>query len=179
MIILLDMDNVICDFDRGFIRKWKKIYPEKNYIPYENRKTFSVVQDYPESERECILQIFTKPDLFFSLKPIPGSIEGIHKLTELGHEVFLCSSPLLMNPHCAHEKMEWVKKYLGAKWRHRLVLSKDKTLVHGDILVDDKPEVVGAITPSWRHILYTQPYNKHIDKPRMTWENWQEILLKN
>ncbi len=75
------------------------------------------------------------------------------------------------------EKFAWVKEHLGQEFVERIVLTRDKTLVRGDILVDDKPEVTGVCTPAWMHVLYDQPYNQHIrQKPRLTWANYEEVL---
>jgi len=54
---------------------------------------------------------------------------------------------------------------------------KDKTLIIGDILIDDKPEIKGISTPNWEHIIFDQPYNKNItNKKRINWDNFKEVL---
>jgi 5'-nucleotidase len=57
-----------------------------------------------------------------------------------------------------------------------VILTRDKTLVRGDILVDDKPTIAGLATPLWRHILFDQPYNRHFPTLRLNWFTWREIL---
>jgi len=47
----------------------------------------------------------------------------------------------------------------GPSWVDRIVLAKDKTLVRGDVLIDDKPEVTGSLCPSWEHLVFEAPYN--------------------
>jgi hypothetical protein len=43
----------------------------------------------------------------------------------------------------------------------------------------DRPDVRGTHTPSWEHILYTQPYNQHIkSKRRLTWESFRNVLFE-
>ena len=49
--------------------------------------------------------------------------------------------------HCVTEKYQWVDKYLGKKAVTQLMLTKDKTIVHGDILIDDKPLIKGLDEP--------------------------------
>jgi 5'-nucleotidase len=58
-----------------------------------------------------------------------------------------------------------------------MIVTRDKTLVYGDVLVDDNPAIVGAHTPAWTHVVYDQPYNRTIDGPRMTWTDWRDVLL--
>ena len=59
----------------------------------------------------------------------------------------------------------------------KTIITKDKTIITGDLLIDDKPEVTGSQEPTWEHILYSQPYNKDVkSKRRITWENWKPVI---
>ena len=98
-------------------------------------------------------------------------------------------SPLSSNKTCSSEKQEWIETHLGPSWVSKVVITRDKTLVRGDFLIDgknsllhnlitDRPDVGGSITPSWQHVLYDAPYNKDVEgKVRMNWGNWKEVLL--
>jgi 5'-nucleotidase len=58
-----------------------------------------------------------------------------------------------------------------------MIIIRDKTLVKGDFLIDDKPEVKGNQQPEWEYILYSQPYNQGgTSRRRMTWDNWEEVI---
>lgn len=37
----------------------------------------------------------------------------------------------------------WVEKHLGHDFLEQVILTRDKTLVTGDILIDDKPDILG------------------------------------
>lgn len=37
----------------------------------------------------------------------------------------------------------WVEKHLGHEFLEQVILTRDKTLIAGDILIDDKPDIVG------------------------------------
>ncbi|WP_455003872.1 5' nucleotidase, NT5C type, partial [Cardiobacterium hominis] len=78
------------------------------------------------------------------------------------------------------EKIAWVEEHLGFDWTARVMLTKDKTLVRGDILIDDKPEISGSLSPVWQHWLYDAPYNRHINTPRrIRWQDpasWATLL---
>jgi 5'-nucleotidase len=104
-------------------------------------------------------------------------VEGVHALLALGHDVRICTSPLTQYQNCVAEKYEWVERHLGLDFVSRIVVTKDKTLVHADVLVDDKPLVEGVRTPSWKHVLFDQPYNRGVHGERMTWANWRHVLL--
>jgi 5'-nucleotidase len=92
-------------------------------------------------------------------------------------DVRICSSPLSQFENCVAEKYLWVERHLGREATNRLILTKDKTLVHGDLLIDDKPAIEGAMKPRWKHILFDAPYNREVaDRPRITWKNWRSVL---
>ena len=68
---------------------------------------------------------------------------------------------------------------LGPEWLQRLVLTSDKTLVRGDLLIDDKPQVSGQERlPSWEHVVFDAPYNRGTaHNLRLgSWAKWREIM---
>lgn len=109
--------------------------------------------------------------------PIEGGLEALCALASQGQMVFICTSPLSQYDPCVLEKYQWVDRHLGKDWVRRVILTPDKTMVKSDFLIDDKPEITSVATPSWEHILYTQPYNQQItSKRRLTWQNWRAVL---
>jgi 5'-nucleotidase len=96
----------------------------------------------------------------------------LQELLVEGGDVYICTSPLSQYRNCVLEKYEWVEEHLGSDFTKRIILTWDKTLVRGDVLVDDKPDIQGLVMPQWRHILYDQPYNRCLPGVRMTWRNW-------
>ncbi len=171
------MDDVLADFDREFLNRWKKKYPDKFYIPLEKRNLFYMKDQYPPDVWELVREVYTSPGFIRSLPAVPGSANAINELSERGFDVFICTSPLSHYENCVLEKYEWVDEHLGRDWIKKLILTKDKTLIKGEILIDDRPEVEGAATPEWEHVLFDRPYNKNIEsKRRLTWENWKEVL---
>ncbi len=116
-----------------------------------------------------------------------------------GLQVYICTSPVLLSKFCSQEKLNWVEKYLGDYWVHKVILSNDKSLVRGDILIDDKP--LDYLTPHGKHtaaawkvvsrtntkfscqyhvfqqIIFDAPYNQEDTNPRLThWNNWREVV---
>lgn len=176
MRILVDMDGVTADFERAVIDIYRAKHPDKQYVPFEKRKNFYVKSDYPKELQPLVDEIYLGKGFFRNLQPIPGSIEALHEM-EKYYDVRLCTSPLLGNPYCTNEKLAWVHEHLGREWQKRTIIAPDKTLVRGDILIDDRPQVDGADTPAWEHIIYDQPYNRHVTgRRRITWNHWRSVL---
>lgn len=181
MIILVDMDDVLADFEGEFLRRWKAKYPDKPCIELEDRKGFHLEEQYPEELKELVKSVYNAPGFCKSLKPIEGSLESLVEMKNEGHEVFICTSPLTHYDSCVLEKYEWIEQYLGSEWVKKIILTRDKTLVKGDFLVDDKPEITGVITPAWEHVIFDKAYNRDVtNKKRLkNLKDWKSILVKN
>jgi 5'-nucleotidase len=77
---------------------------------------------------------------FAGLKPLYGGIGYLKYLQSKSNiNVWILTAPSTKNLLCYSEKAVWVKKYLGEEFLERLIISPDKTLIKGDILIDDKP----------------------------------------
>lgn len=172
------MDGVLADFENGFLQNWTAQHPDKSFIPVEERHTFHLTEQYPAEWRGFIYQIFCTPQFFRRFTPMEGGVEALHEMKRRGIEVYICTTPLEQYQNCVLEKYEWVEEFLGREWTSRVILTRDKTLIKADILIDDNPYIKGADTPSWEHVLYDQPYNRAVaDKRRLTWDNWKAVLL--
>lgn len=179
MIILVDQDGVLADYEKSFLENWKNKFPNECFISLEQRKNFHIRDDYPAELRQKVESIYFSTGFHRNLPPIPGSKEAIQKMLQLGHEVFICTAPLSQYKNCVLEKYLWVEEHFSKDFIKRIILVKDKTLVRGDILIDDRPDIKGVYSPRWEHVLYDAPQNKHvINKRRLTWSNWEDILFR-
>jgi 5'-nucleotidase len=105
---------------------------------------------------------------FRSLPIIRGAKEALARLEEVGYIVRIVTAPI-RTAHSASEKLDWIAEHLGTSWCEKTIITRDKTLIRGDILIDDNPDVTGSIEPEWEHILYDQQYNQDAQKKRLTW----------
>ncbi len=177
MIILVDQDGPLASFEKGFLENWRAQFPEEPHIPLEQRTTFYPRDQYPEHLREKVESIYFAKGFYLGLPPTTGAVEAMHELVASGHEIMICTSPLGRYENCVLEKYQWVERHLGKDFINRIVLTRDKTLVRGDLLVDDKPEVTGILKPSWEHVVFDYPFNRHVTgKKRMNWSNWRTVL---
>lgn len=177
MIILIDSDGVLADFEKSVSNNWRLKYPDRIFIPLEKRTIFKVCDEYPPEFKKDVERIYQSPEFFENLSPIPGAIEAVNKMRQLGHEVFICSAPISRYEDCVLEKYKWVEKYFGREFTKRVILTKDKTLIHGDYLIDDKPTIDGIRKPDWEQVIFDTPYNREVkDKKRITWGNWEQVL---
>lgn len=178
-IVLLDMDSVLADFNGELLSRWRRRYPGRFYVPLDGLTEFEMQDNYPEEMRPDMRALYHEPGFFRALPPIRGALDAVLDMDRMGLAVYFCTSPLGEYTNCLLEKFQWIETHLGAPWVRRIVLAKDKTVVSGNVLVDDRPSIKGLAVPSWTHVLYDQPYNRNIDKPRLSWDaDWKSVIKK-
>jgi 5'-nucleotidase len=112
-ILYIDMDNVLVDFGSALDR-----IPARALHDYEGR-------------------LDEVPGIFGLMDPTPGAVEAYNELAGLFDTYVLSTSPW-ENPSAWSDKLQWVKRHLGASAHKRLILTHHKDLNRGDFLVDDR-----------------------------------------
>lgn len=178
MNILVDMDGVICEWDAAYDEALDLHGDAAANIPRTAERTaFNLNEGRTPAEKRIIKQIMCQPGFYAELRPIYGARAALKEMIALGHDVRLVTSPWASNPTCASDKLNWVRRHIGESWAARTVITNDKTLVVGDVLIDDRPSVTGHYKPKWKHVLFDRPYNQDVNKPRITrWSEWREVL---
>lgn len=180
-VILVDMDGVMFDWSGHVRSKLHGYIPENQHKTHEEIHSFYLEDVYEDKYAQHVIRTVMKAKgLYANLKPIEGSVEAVKKLHELGYPVFFCSAPEVdyEDQMCWSEKAQSIEKHLGHDWTKRTILTKDKTLVNGNILVDDKPPTMikGAVPPIWYQLLFDQPYNQK-GAYEHTWRGrWKELF---
>ncbi|MBU2882338.1 hypothetical protein KO520_10205 [Psychrosphaera sp. I2R16] len=106
------MDDVLCNYKVAHIKALKQS-PD---VPY------------PQSQR----------GFFANLEPMAGALSAMEKLYESRiYDPYILTAPSPLNPLCYTEKRLWVEQWLGYKYVERLIISPNKGLLIGDVLIDD------------------------------------------
>ena len=173
------MDGVVFNYYGQFQKEWMIRHPDHPIIPGNELKDFYIENAYGAEHKEEILQITRSTSFFENLEPNEGAIEALQSI--LADERFdpaLCSAPDLdyQNQHCPSEKYRSIERHLGREWLERTILTKDKTKVRGNYLIDDKPTIKGSMNPHWMHVVFTHRYNEHLDGLRLNgWKDWPRL----
>lgn len=179
MRVLVDMDGVIADWGAAYGAALDAHGPAAAGIPRHHQQTsFDLLAGRTDDEKRVIWQVLAQPGFYAGLAEIPGAHTALSSILRAGHDVRFVSSPWPSNVSCASDKLAWVGRHYGPDWVPRVILTTDKTLVYGDLLIDDKPEVTGAVEPFWEHVLFDQPYNRSISRKRrmFRWDEWETII---
>ncbi|XP_035888742.1 5'(3')-deoxyribonucleotidase, mitochondrial isoform X1 [Phyllostomus discolor] len=145
--VLVDLDGVLADFEGGFLRKFRARFPDQPFIALEDRRGFWVSEQYDRLHpglSEKAISIWESENFFFDLEPLPGAVEAVKQMANLENtDVFICTSPIKRYKYCPYEKYAWVEKHLGPDFLEQVVLTRDKTVVSADLLIDDRPDITG------------------------------------
>ena len=179
-IVLFDLDGVFYQYDKKLLRLAHERFGLPLYLP-EDVEHFNTELIFPREFHERVEALSHEPGFFRGLEPYIGAVEAFKEASEHPDiEAFICTAPkrFAKNPTCAQEKFDSVAEHLGHEWADRIIMTRDKTLVQGDVLIDDKPEVEGIATPTWIHVYYDRPYNRGNDRHRITdWSKWKEVVF--
>lgn len=118
-IVYVDMDNVLVDF------------------------TSSINLLSPQIQAEYEGRLDEVPNIFSLMKPMENAIESYKILAE-NYDTYILSTSPWNNPTAWHDKLVWVKQYLGTEAYKRLILSHHKHLNMGDYLIDDRDKHNGS-----------------------------------
>lgn len=177
--VLVDMDDVVAEWGVGYDSLLDEHGEAAAGIPRRaERMHWDLYADRTPAERRIIQKIMVEPGFYGMLRAVPGARTALRQMRDAGYDIRFVSAPYISNPTCASDKIAWIARHYGSHWAQRVILTTDKTLVRGDYLIDDRPDITGGEEPSWEHVLFTQPYNKHIEDRRRisSWSEWRNIL---
>jgi 5'-nucleotidase len=84
MIALIDQDNVLADFERGFREAWVAKYPAIEPVGETGRKSFRVRDDYPAELRSQVDAILESQGFYRNLPAVSGAVNALHELLAEG-----------------------------------------------------------------------------------------------
>lgn len=143
--VLVDMDGVIANWDGHFIDEWKKI--TKNTSSTIDRSKSYKMEDcvLPTSHRSRAQELARSCGFFGGLLPVEGALQALRDMELSGIRVVICTTLLPGSKYCAQEKVEWVREWLGDAFVEKMVISADKALVVGDILVGKSFDITNDV----------------------------------
>lgn len=178
--LLYDLDDTVAHFRRNFNVLRLDLYPELTGIPnLEDHASFNLWAGRTPEEIQAIDAIMNHPGFYRNLEPYEGAVEAVKEAQSLGHEVFFVSAPWVTNPTGASDKYAWVEEHFGLDLAKKLVLARDKTIVAGDILFDDKHPIPNRENATWAQVYVDAPYNRNEPGPRIhSWatDEWKNLV---
>lgn len=164
----------MADWEGGLIRDVRAAYPHLTFADAGTRDQWDFHLTLPAEERDAFRATMNTAGFYGNLPVTPGAQKAFRKLHDRGINHFVCTTPSADNPSCASDKLVWNAANFGDKVAANTILTFDKTVVRGDILLDDKPEITGSMIPEWEQVVFDQPYNRNTPGRRMT--SWDQLF---
>lgn len=179
-VLLLDMDGPLADFDA---QCWEACHERELLIDIgrPEDQSFRYFTDHVISKqhRAELRRLIEQPGWFRNLPPVAGAIEGTQDLIRMGFDIWVCTKPLETNPRCRDDKAAWLREYLP-ELEHKLIITPDKSMVRGAILLDDAPKLGWIQRSEWRPVIFPAHFNGRGSiwqrYPRWGWGMDPEIL---
>ena len=183
MIVLLDVDGVVSNFNGSFLREANRIlkrsYELSQVTEWDTAKALGLTRE----EEERVFYVIRQPGFALSIDPYPEAKEGFEKLSRLA-EVYFVTTPM-RGPRdetmtWMHDREHWLHDHFGVP-HNRVIHCNAKERVRGDIFVDDKPANVrrwAEHNPLERSVLWHQEYNRSESLLRVFgWDDLCELAI--
>lgn len=161
-IVLLDMDDVITGCFKGVIttlnNKLGTKFKAKDITEWQISECLKI----PKS---TVDEVFRTPGFFEKLKPLPGSIDVINKLIDsTKYDIYIITAISDDSGLELVEKIKWLKKYIPKFNISRIIGCRDKYIIRGDVIVDDREYNLDTCSPYMNCILMDSVANKQCTK---------------
>lgn len=155
MIILCDCDGVLCDFDGQFRKALLVKYDFDLPLDHKDFGFTDVVGWRSEFWNACHEEGFVA-----AMDVLPGSQHAIDELRPLGRVVCV-TAPFDGARYWMNERVRWLKRHFDFNYKD-IIFANDKSLIDGDVLIDDKAETILG----WNNglaVLRDRPWNRAAD----------------
>lgn len=152
--ILLDMDDCINNFLHYLCRVYNK--RTGSNLKVSEIKDWEITK-YMGQEG---LNIFKEEGFFSQVGEKRHSVDTLKKLIEsTKYDVYVISACHSVKE--LEEKVEWFAKYLPEFDPNRIIRCREKEIIRGDVLVDDRLENLHKCSPFMKCIVFDMPHNRN------------------
>ena len=159
--ILFDMDDCI----NTFLTHLLAVYNERTGAHIKP----SEIKDWDLTKYlgEYGLSIFKEEGFFEGIPEKKNATRTLKKLIlSADYDVYIITACTTNRE--LEEKYKWFDKYLPEFNKDRIIKCKEKEIIRGDVLIDDKVENLEKCSPYMRCILFDMPHNRECqDFPRV------------
>lgn len=179
---ILDIDGPLAGFDDELYRRCEAagFAFADGVTSVETQKSRYLTDDITDKAHRRTARDWTEAEGWFRELPVvAGAQEGVDSMLSRGWDVYLCTKPLAANPTCRDEKAAWVGEHFP-DLKEKLVITADKSIVRGHILLDDAIKLSWLETAYWTPVVFSAAYNGPGSQwerlPRWTWGDSLSIL---
>ena len=175
-IALFDMDGVLCDYFNQLSKDLNKLKS-----PLEPKVKDFFADNNPQYIKERIKLIKQSEDWWANLPKLKIGHDILNLAKKMKFRIVILSKTPSKNPSAYSGKKKWVERYLGEGTE--VILTEDKGMVYGRILVDDFPGFIVSWLKYRPRGLVIMPANKqnrkfkHPQVIRYTGKNLKQVRM--
>lgn len=171
MVILIDMDDVIEQLLKGWLKYLNEHYGTNVTVADVTEWDLSKV--FPQLTHEQLFAPNYVDEFWDLVEPLPGADEAMRKLLADGHEIYIVTTAFYKTIPAKMERVLF-KYFPYLDWDH-VIITSNKHLINGDILIDDGPHNLSG--GNYKKILFTANHNHDFDEKSVgavRVNNWEE-----
>ena len=172
LTILIDMDDTIENLCDVWVDYLNKRYD--THVLTEDLTNWDMSKNFSKLSQDQIYEPLSERRFWNLVKPLPGAVENILKLKQLGHNILIVTAA---SPDSVRLKLECVLfRYFPYIRYKNVIITSQKQLIMGDILIDDAPHNLEG--GKYKKILFDAPHNRLYDHKKndvIRVHNWSEI----
>jgi 5'(3')-deoxyribonucleotidase len=159
------MDGVLADTYVKFIDRYEATFGRR-----PTREELLGRKAYDLEGAADIRNAMHEEGFFRDIGVIPGAVEVMQELYNK-HEVYIVSTASEFK-HSYRDKWEWLEEHFPFISFKRIVFCGDKSIVHGDYMIDDKVNNLAGFNGTG---LLFDALDNHYDKQYHRINNWEEV----
>lgn len=171
--ILIDCDDVCIDL----LGAWLKYINNKYNLNYEpsDIKTWNIPHHIQEISQTEIFDVLKEEDFYDNIQPIEGSIEYVKKIIDMGYPYRIVTAHDYYS--IKFKMVRFFKLFPFIPW-DKVIVAKDKSLIDGSIMIDDKYDNLISNTLIDKKVLFKRHHNANYhmcDKMDHVSCSWHDI----
>lgn len=182
--VLLDVDGVICNFTKLYIRAAKRAGVLTNSFDENWHPSTWDIGDALEltaDGRAAVHKSLCKEGAAtYGIEAYEGAIDGVKAVMAIA-DVYFPTASFEMSPTWEHDRRIWFYEHISREASRRLIFTQHKHLICGDVFVDDKVENLTSWKSRWSGgdaIIWPHPYNEERPAGIARWggHDWNALV---
>jgi 5'(3')-deoxyribonucleotidase len=174
--ILVDMDSSINEFDKAFFKyiECKGFgFDHACYNDWDVAKFITGTESY-EHSRSVFQMALDDFQFWENIQPMKYASQVL-RYYSFYHDITIATVPWKKSDQYRGVKIEWMRKHFPFIHEEQICFSNgNKWDLEGDVIIDDKPDILEKCYGKKITIKPIQPYNRHI-KSDFEFTSWKEI----
>lgn len=167
MRIICDVDDVLADLLVVWLEKYNRDYDDNLIL--DNITAWDITQFVKPECGKKIFSYLSHPDLYDTVEPVPGAVEGVQALLDAGHEVIFVSAEY------TDSKAAWMVRNGFIDKPGKLIGCRDKSLVMADLIIDDNFDTISSF--HGYGILFDRVHNREYETDVRV-AGWPEVIKR-